>query len=47
MLFAKDLAVLFSNSQGEPHLPMVKLYQKISGSFGSVKDANCLAKARS
>jgi transposase len=46
-LFAKDLRVPFSNNQAESDLRMVKLHQKISGSFPSVEGAERLAKVRS
>ena len=46
-LFAKDLNVPFSNNQAESDLRMVKLQQKISGSFRAVEGAERLAKVRS
>jgi transposase len=46
-LFAKDLEVPFSNNQAESDLRMVKLQQKISGSFRAVEGAERLAKVRS
>jgi len=46
-LFAKDLVVPFSNNQAESDLRMVKLQQKISGSFWSIEGAERLAKVRS
>jgi transposase len=46
-LFATDLSVPFFNNQGESDLRMVKLQQKISGSFRSVEGAERLAKVRS
>lgn len=46
-LFAKDLSVPFTNNQAEADLRMVKLQQKISGSFRSVEGAERLAKVRS
>jgi len=47
MRFATDLAVPFSNNQAESDLRMVKLQQKISGSFRAVEGAERLAKVRS
>ena len=46
-LFAKDLAVPFSNNRAESDLRMVKLQSKISGSFRAVEGAARLAKVRS
>lgn len=46
-LFANDLSVPFSNNQAEADLRMVKLQQKISGSFRAAEGAERLAKVRS
>ena len=46
-LFAKDLAVPFSNNQAESDQRTAKLQQKISGSFRSVKGAERLDRVRS
>ncbi len=46
-LFARDLRVPFSNNQAESDLRMVKLQQKISGSFRAAQGAERLAAVRS
>jgi len=46
-LFARDLGVPFSNNRAEIDLPMVKLHQKISGSFRAREGADRLVKVRS
>ena len=46
-LFAVDLRVPFTNNQAESDLRMVKLQQKISGSFRAREGADRLAKVRS
>ena len=46
-LFATDLVVPFSNNRAEADLRMVKLQQRISGSFRAVEGAARLAKVRS
>ncbi len=46
-LFAKDLAVPFTNNRAESDLRMAKLQQKISGSFRAARGAERLAKVRS
>jgi transposase len=46
-LFARDLGVPFSNNRAETDLRMVKLHQKISGSFRAREGADRLAKVRS
>ena len=46
-LFAKDLRVPFTNNRAESDLRMVKLQQRISGSFRAAAGADRLAKVRS
>ena len=46
-LFATDLVVPFTNNRAEADLRMVKLQQRISGSFRAIEGAERLAKVRS
>ena len=46
-LFATDLVVPFTNSRAGAGLRMVKLQQRISGSFRAIEGAERLAKVRS
>ena len=46
-LFATDLVVPSTNNRAEADLRMVKLQQRISGSFRAIEGAERLAKVRS